>query len=55
MKDGVIAEKGSYQELIDSKGPFAEFLSQYLLQAQDIEDDLEIIEDITKKNPELLR
>lgn len=55
MKDGIIAEKGSYQELIDSKGPFAEFVSQYLMQVQEIDDDLEVIEDLTRKNPELLR
>lgn len=55
MKDGVIAEKGSFQELIDSKGPFAEFLSQYLQQVQDIEEDLEVLEELSEKNPELLR
>ncbi|XP_054711811.1 multidrug resistance-associated protein 1-like [Uloborus diversus] len=55
MKDGEIAEKGSFQELVESKGPFSEFLSQYLSQVESIDEDLEILEDITQKNPELLR
>lgn len=54
MKDGEVAEKGSFQELVDSKGPFAEFLSQHLSQVEDSEE-MEILEDISKKNPELLR
>ena len=30
MKEGSIAEKGSYQELVDSQGAFAEYLSLYM-------------------------
>ena len=30
LKDGEIAERGTYQELRDAKGPFSEYLTQYL-------------------------
>ena len=39
MKDGEISEVGTYQELMDSKGAFAEFLVQYLTTEGD--DDVE--------------
>ncbi|CAL1277165.1 unnamed protein product [Larinioides sclopetarius] len=38
MKDGTIAEKGSFQELVESKGPFAEYLAQYGSQIDEVED-----------------
>ena len=41
MKDGEISEVGTYQELMDSKGAFAEFLVQYLTTEGD--DDVEEI------------
>jgi hypothetical protein len=37
MKDGRISEQGSYQQLVDNKGEFQEFLLQHL--AQDSEDE----------------
>ncbi|KAF8763126.1 Multidrug resistance-associated protein 1 like [Argiope bruennichi] len=48
MKDGTIAEKGSFQELVDSKGPFAEYLAQY---GSEIDDS----EDLSDIPPELIR
>ncbi|GIX88296.1 multidrug resistance-associated protein 1 [Caerostris darwini] len=38
MKDGTIAESGSFQQLVDSKGPFAEYLAQYGSQIDESED-----------------
>ncbi|KAF2361957.1 ABC transporter-like [Trinorchestia longiramus] len=37
MKDGFISEQGSYQELIDNKGEFHEFLLQHLAEAMEEE------------------
>uniref|UniRef100_A0A1I7YSQ1 ABC transporter domain-containing protein n=1 Tax=Steinernema glaseri TaxID=37863 RepID=A0A1I7YSQ1_9BILA len=33
LKDGQISEQGTYQELIASKGAFAEFLEEFLVKA----------------------
>ena len=38
IKDGKIAERGSYQDLQDAKGPFSEYLKEYL---QDDTEDVE--------------
>ncbi|XP_042906948.1 multidrug resistance-associated protein 1 isoform X2 [Parasteatoda tepidariorum] len=38
MKDGSIAEHGSFFELMERKGPFADFLIQYGNQADDFEE-----------------
>ncbi|EAA12849.5 AGAP008437-PA, partial [Anopheles gambiae str. PEST] len=35
LKDGEISESGTYQELIDQKGAFAEFLSQHIQELDD--------------------
>ncbi|KAI1286715.1 ATP-binding cassette sub-family C member 3 [Halotydeus destructor] len=43
MKDGRISEHGSYLQLLDRKGAFSEFLTEYLAQANDDEEDLEDI------------
>ena len=41
MKDGEIVERGSYQELLDQKGKFAEYLIQEIKEsAADDEDEL---------------
>lgn len=32
LKDGMISETGSYEELLNRNGDFAEFLQQYLQQ-----------------------
>ena len=44
LKDGVISEQGSYEELLSQNGLFAEFLQQYLQQ-----DDADSDEDPESK------
>lgn len=34
MKDGAIAESGTYNELIDKQGEFADFITTYSLDEQ---------------------
>ncbi|ETN62869.1 multidrug resistance-associated protein 1 [Anopheles darlingi] len=41
IKDGEISESGSYQQLLDQKGAFAEFLTQHIQELDD-EDEEEI-------------
>ncbi|XP_055375696.1 multidrug resistance-associated protein 1 isoform X7 [Condylostylus longicornis] len=43
LKDGQISESGTYQELLNKKGAFSEFLIQHLQEAN-VEDDLEEIQ-----------
>ena len=47
VKDGVIAERGSYQELQDAKGPFSEYLKEHL--KEDIENETENKDDVKEK------
>lgn len=44
MKDGRVSEQGTYQDLVERKGDFAEFLIEYMN-----EEDQEEIEDIKVK------
>ena len=39
IKDGIIAERGSFQELQDSNGPFSEYLKEYLNENNDDENN----------------
>ena len=48
LKDGEIAERGTYQELLAQKGPFAEYLIQYLQGSQAEDDNSEIDETIVE-------
>ncbi|XP_055548703.1 multidrug resistance-associated protein 1 isoform X7 [Wyeomyia smithii] len=43
LKDGEISESGSYQELMDKKGSFAEFLIQHLQEVNDSDEDIDEI------------
>ncbi|KAI1286918.1 Multidrug resistance-associated protein 1 [Halotydeus destructor] len=43
MKDGRISEHGSYLQLLERKGAFAEFLAEYFAEADGDEDGLEDI------------
>lgn len=43
MKDGEISESGSYTELLEKKGAFAEFLIQHIQEVGGEEEDLEEI------------
>ena len=38
MKDGLVSEMGSYDELLSHNGPFAQFLKTYFLQEAQDED-----------------
>ena len=39
MSDGTISEIGTYSELVENEGPFAQFLSTYQSTQQDEEKD----------------
>ncbi|XP_040163159.1 multidrug resistance-associated protein 1 isoform X1 [Anopheles arabiensis] len=43
LRDGEISESGTYQELMDKKGAFAEFLIQHLQEVSEEEEDLDEI------------
>ncbi|XP_062549081.1 multidrug resistance-associated protein 1-like isoform X2 [Armigeres subalbatus] len=54
MKEGEISESGSYQQLIDQKGAFAEFLAQHIQDLDDEDEEILIIhealpDDIVKR------
>lgn len=40
MKEGEISENGSYKELLQKKGAFAEFLITHLQEIDDADDEL---------------
>nr|XP_040235077.1 multidrug resistance-associated protein 1 isoform X1 [Anopheles coluzzii]XP_049465497.1 multidrug resistance-associated protein 1 isoform X1 [Anopheles coluzzii] len=43
LREGEISESGTYQELMDKKGAFAEFLIQHLQEVSEEEEDLDEI------------
>ena len=44
LKEGKISEQGSYQELVERKGEFAQFLLEYMTEMDESnEEDLEVI------------
>lgn len=45
MSNGVISEKGSYEELISHNGPFAQFLRTHVTSDDHREDTIEEEED----------
>ncbi|XP_018568582.1 multidrug resistance-associated protein 1-like [Anoplophora glabripennis] len=45
IKDGEVSESGTYQELLDKKGAFAEFLLQHITEDVDTDDVLDEIKD----------
>ncbi|XP_058820116.1 multidrug resistance-associated protein 1-like [Topomyia yanbarensis] len=45
MKDGEISESGSYQQLLDQKGAFSEFLSQHIQELDEEDEELRIIQE----------
>ncbi|KAI1286619.1 ATP-binding cassette sub-family C member 3 [Halotydeus destructor] len=53
MKDGRISEQGSYLELLQRKGPFADFLVEYFAEQDNDDDELEDIKMLVR--PELER
>ncbi len=48
LKEGKISEQGSYQELVQRKGDFADFLMEYMTESDDQEMDEAMLEDIKK-------
>ena len=55
MKEGTISETGTYKELLNKKGDFADFLIQYFSQAEDTEGDgvPEDMKDMIRKDLEV--
>ena len=44
LKEGKISEQGSYQELVERKGEFSQFLLEYMTEMDESnEEDLEVI------------
>lgn len=39
LKDGQVSESGSYKQLVQNKGAFADFLLHYLEQADGLENE----------------
>ncbi|XP_055546953.1 multidrug resistance-associated protein 1-like [Wyeomyia smithii] len=46
MKDGEISESGTYKQLLDQKGAFAEFLSQHIQELDEEDEELQIIQEV---------
>ena len=55
MTDGKVSESGSYQELMEQKGAFADFLLEYLEEEPEDEYDPELEQIKEKMRPELER
>ncbi|XP_074036471.1 multidrug resistance-associated protein 1-like [Leptinotarsa decemlineata] len=45
LKSGEISESGTYQELLDRKGAFAEFLLQHISESAETEEELDELKD----------
>ena len=54
MKDGKISETGTYSELLDKKGDFADFLIKYLSEEGKLENIVEEIDDEIMKDLEVV-
>lgn len=56
IKDGMVSEHGTYRELLNKKGDFAEFLIQNIIEtSEELVDteDIALLEEITQAVPEL--
>ena len=53
MKEGRVSEMGTFEELIANNGDFSEFVAEYVVQQQNVEevneDELKAIEELTQK------
>ena len=52
LKNGTIAEMGSFDELVANKGEFAEFVAEYIVEQSDediFHEDIELMEGIAEK------
>lgn len=45
IKEGEISESGSYQQLLDQKGAFSEFLTQHIQELDEEDEELQIIQE----------
>ena len=54
MKNGAVSESGSYRELLDKKGEFADFLIQFLTEEEDKQLDTEEIELVKNVKKEII-
>ncbi|XP_044271383.1 multidrug resistance-associated protein 1 isoform X2 [Tribolium madens] len=43
LKDGEVSESGTYQELLDKKGAFSEFLLQHINEVEEDEEELDVL------------
>ncbi|XP_008197328.2 multidrug resistance-associated protein 1 isoform X6 [Tribolium castaneum] len=43
LKDGEVSEGGTYQELLDKKGAFSEFLLQHINEVEEDEEELDVL------------
>ena len=50
MRDGTISEQGSYEDLVQAGGEFAEFLETYAVENESIEEDYEAGDDLEGAN-----
>ncbi|XP_062705317.1 multidrug resistance-associated protein 1-like [Aedes albopictus] len=48
VKDGEISESGSYQQLLDQKGAFAEFLMQHIQELDEEDEEIQMIQEVLK-------
>ena len=48
IKEGTIAERGSFEELIKKKGEFAEFIAEHLAEQMEESDDLSELESVAE-------
>lgn len=45
VKDGEISESGSYQQLLDQKGAFAEFLTQHIQSLDEEDEEIQLLQE----------
>ena len=48
IKDGTIAERGSFEGLIKKKGEFAEFIAEHLAEQTEVNEDLSELESLSE-------
>ncbi|XP_058820090.1 multidrug resistance-associated protein 1-like [Topomyia yanbarensis] len=49
VKDGEISESGSYQQLLDQKGAFAEFLTQHIQELDEEDEEMQLVKEVLKE------
>ncbi|KAH1017951.1 hypothetical protein HUJ05_008526 [Dendroctonus ponderosae] len=51
LKDGEVSETGTYQELLEKKGAFAEFITQHITEEIEDEDELDELQEQLANTP----